>query len=212
MVCGDSGGGNSVDVGWGDDTGSDDSDGNGNGDSGDGDSGNNDSNSNCGSGNSNDGEKNNNQLCKSCILKSGNDGAGRGNSACGDGFDVGSSDVNGSHNSNGDCDGDGDSGNYNSNSNSGGGDSHSGGKNNNHRSCNAATVIGKCFGMRQCVVGCGGVAQCAARSGMATATCGSSPLVVVVVSRWRGQRRRAAATELYGARGQGGQILCSFVR
>jgi hypothetical protein len=29
--------------------------------------------------------------------------------------------------------------------------------------------------------------------------CGSSPIVINVVGRWRGRRRRVAATEMYGA-------------
>jgi hypothetical protein len=37
---------------------------------------------------------------------------------------------------------------------------------------------------------------------MATAMCGSSPLVVVVVGGWLGRRSRAVVTESYGARGQ----------
>ncbi len=52
------------------------------------------------------------------------------------------------------------------------------------------------------VLACGSVWQqwqCAALSGTAMATCSSSPLVVIVVGRWRGRRRRAMATELYGA-------------
>jgi hypothetical protein len=57
---------------------------------------------------------------------------------------------------------------------------------------------------------CSGVRRCAARSGMATTKCGSS-LLVVVVGRWRGRKRRAAATELYGAQWQGGERSALFL-
>jgi hypothetical protein len=70
---------------------------------------------------------------------------------------------------------------------------------------------------------CGGVRRHATQSRTVTATCGSSPLVTVVVGGWRGRRKRVAATASYGAiaaamiptrwsLGAGGGALCSYLR
>jgi hypothetical protein len=48
--------------------------------------------------------------------------------------------------------------------------------------------------VQQHAVACGNVQH----GGMATATCGSSPIVVVVVGRWRGRRRKAELWRRWG--------------